>query len=469
MRLATPFCRVTVLAPHTRVDLAMPADVPVAELVPMLTERLVRLPANGPSHAHGPRLPEVWCLAGAAGSELPADATLGALGVLDGDLLRLRPRSAAPAPPVFDDPVDAVARADEHGRPPLAMRPWASHAAQRAALAVALLAAPGAAVSVAAARGTDAAPNPAAALVGGATAVLALWLAALAARRGGVAAAPLALAAVGLAAVTGWAAVPGEPGPAHLLVVVALGGITAAVALVMLRVGVALLVALIAASALAGVALAVATLLGGSSAGVAASAAAVALAVGPLLPRLSARLAGLPPPVIVADFRELLQADDRGVQQPEELFDRTGLTHDYLAGMVAAAAAVAAVGAVLAGLSGGWAGPLFAGVVVAVLLLRSRGYVSAAPVLTLLIAGTGVAAVIVAVAVVNAGSTGRLAAGVALLGVAAAAVVFGGAARQRPPSPVLRRAIDVLEALLVAVTFPLALAVLDLYRTIRGL
>ncbi|MGI8799865.1 MAG: type VII secretion integral membrane protein EccD, partial [Pseudonocardia sp.] len=325
------------------------------------------------------------------------------------------------------------------------------------------------AVSVAAARGTDAAPNPAAALVGGATAVLALWLAALAARRGGVAAVPLALAAVGLAAVTGWAAVPGEPGPAHLLVVVALGGITAAVALVMLRVGVALLVALIAASALAGVALAVATLLGGSSAGVAASAAAVALAVGPLLPRLSARLAGLPPPVIVADFRELLQADDRGVQQPEELFDRTGLTHDYLAGMVAATAAVAAVGAVLAGLSGGWAGPLFAGVVVAVLLLRSRGYVSAAPVLTLLIAGTGVAAVLVAVAVVNAGSTGRLAAGVALLGVAAAAVVFGGAARQRPPSPVLRRAIDVLEALLVAVTFPLALAVLDLYRTIRGL
>lgn len=407
MRLAPPFCRVTVLAPHTQVDLAMPADVPVAELVPMLTERLVRMPANG----RVPRLPEVWCLAGAAGSELPADATLGALGVLDGDLLRLRPRSVAPAPPVFDDPVDAVARADEHGRQPLAMRPWASHAAQRTALAVALFAAPGAALAVAAARGTDAAPNPAAALIAGATAVLALWLAALTARRGGVAAVPLALAAVGLTAVTGWAAVPGEPGPTHVLVTVALGGIAAAVALVMLRAGVALLVALIASSALAGAALAVATLLGGSAAGVAASAAAVALAVGPLLPRLSARLAGLPPPVIVADFRELLQADDRGVQQPEELFDRTGLAHDYLAGLVAATAAVAAVGAVLAGLSGGWASPLFAGVVVAVLLLRSRGYVSAAPVLTLLIAGVGVAAVLVAAAVVNAGPTGRLAAG----------------------------------------------------------
>jgi type VII secretion integral membrane protein EccD len=315
----------------------------------------------------------------------------------------------------------------------------------------------------------DAAPNFAAALIAGATAVLAIRLAALAARRGGVAAVPLALAAAGLAAAAGWTAVPGTPGPAHLLVAVALGGITAAVALVVLHAGVVMFGGLITAAALAGAALAVAAVVGGSPAGVAAGAAAVALAVGPLLPRLSARLAGLPPPVIVADFHELLQADDRGVQQPEELFNRTGLAHDYLAGLVAATAAVAAVGAVLAGLSGGWAGPLFAGAVVAVQLLRSRGYVSAAPVLSLLVAGVGVAAVLVAAAVTNAGSTGRLAAGVALLGVAAGAVLVGGTSTERSPSPVFRRAVEVLEAVLVAVSFPLAFAVMDLYRTIRGL
>jgi len=33
-----PFCRLTVLAPRRRVDVALPSDVPVAELVPMVLE-----------------------------------------------------------------------------------------------------------------------------------------------------------------------------------------------------------------------------------------------------------------------------------------------------------------------------------------------------------------------------------------------------------------------------------------------
>src|SRR6476620_8953694 len=96
-----PFCRLTVLAPRQRVDVALPSDVPVAELVPMVLE-LVGEPGRGVA-------PRPWRLSGIAGGPLPVAATLGELGVLDGELLRLGPATPVPAAPVFDDPVDAVA------------------------------------------------------------------------------------------------------------------------------------------------------------------------------------------------------------------------------------------------------------------------------------------------------------------------------------------------------------------------
>src|SRR4051812_14198838 len=111
------YCRVTVLAPRANVDVALPADVPVADLVPMVLE-LVGEPAPG-------RPPRPWLLSGAAGGRLPAGpppapprglggrlpagSTLSQLGVLDGELLRIAPEGTAPVPPVFDDPVDALA------------------------------------------------------------------------------------------------------------------------------------------------------------------------------------------------------------------------------------------------------------------------------------------------------------------------------------------------------------------------
>src|ERR1700754_1386093 len=111
------FCRVTVLAPRTRIDLALPTDLTIAELVPMLVElageagsrRGQPNPGVGASATNQPEAPTAWCLAAAAGAALPPRATLAGLGVLDGDLLRLRRHGDAPPAPVFDDPVDAVA------------------------------------------------------------------------------------------------------------------------------------------------------------------------------------------------------------------------------------------------------------------------------------------------------------------------------------------------------------------------
>ena len=87
------YCRLTVLAPGTRADVAVPADVPAAELVPMLMELFGR---------HGdPARPEPWRLTGATGGVLPPDATLDELGVVDGELLRLGPTAPPTVSPRY--------------------------------------------------------------------------------------------------------------------------------------------------------------------------------------------------------------------------------------------------------------------------------------------------------------------------------------------------------------------------------
>src|SRR5688572_12954172 len=96
-----PYRRLTLLAPRATVDVALPSDVPVAELVPMVLD-LVGEPVFGVR-------PVPWRLTAAAGAPLPPGASLAELGVPDGELLRLAPDVPPPAPPVFDDPVDALA------------------------------------------------------------------------------------------------------------------------------------------------------------------------------------------------------------------------------------------------------------------------------------------------------------------------------------------------------------------------
>ncbi|MBW0105528.1 EsaB/YukD family protein, partial [Pseudonocardia sp. KRD291] len=110
------WARVGVITPRGRVDLALPADVPVAELVPMVLE-LIAQPAAGAGGA-----PQPWRFSGPAGGPLPAEATLAGLGVLDGELLHLGPRRAPLPLPVFDDPADALAASvrESAGADPLA-------------------------------------------------------------------------------------------------------------------------------------------------------------------------------------------------------------------------------------------------------------------------------------------------------------------------------------------------------------
>jgi ESX secretion system protein EccD len=481
----TQFCRVTVLAPRSRIDVALPTDLTVAELVPMLTE-LAR--ESGPRRrptppgSPGSPAPASWCLAAAAGAALPPSATLAGLGVLDGDVLRLRHQADAPPPPVFDDPVDAVAevvRAPEddpgawsssHAPEPFALRPWDERCRRTAGFAAGGLASVVAAALLVAARGLGERPSAVAAVIGALAAGAALAAGMRTVRADGPRGVLLAATAVPMAAAAGFAGLPGPPGAGHLLLATALGAAASAAGLALLGTADPALVGCLVVTAMTALAALLAVFDIGSVGGLGAGASAVAVGLLPLLPRLSIRLAGLPPPVIPTTPDEMLAADDRWeFASPEETRYQSQLAHTYLAGLVLGASAVASVGAILAAGTVGWAGPTFAAVVVSVLLLRSRGYVTAAACAAPMAAGLVAATALVGGLASTAPELARLAAAPALLMTGTVAIWLVRARRGRESSPVLRRAVDVVEAVLVVATFPLALAVLELYRLVRRL
>ncbi|WP_232663788.1 type VII secretion integral membrane protein EccD [Pseudonocardia sp. TRM90224] len=449
------YCRLTVLAPRARVDVALPADVPVAELVPMVME-LVGEPRSNAMR------PLPWQLSGAAGGPLPPAATLGELGVLDGEQLRLAPLTSPPPPPVFDDPVVAVAATA--GRGGLGDR--------RFGAAAVLVLAAGAAATLAAA-------GPGAAIASGLA-----WLGAagciglvlrqvrhpaplVEAEVTALAARTAALAAVPLAGAGGWTLLQ-VPTGAALLTAVGAAGTVAAIAQVVLRVIAPALVGIVVAAGCCAVGI-VAMRFGGQPAAAAAGVAAAALVAGAVLPRAAIRLAGLPRPLVPTEGTELVDADAaQDLLPPAELAERADLARGYLAGLVGGCAAAAGLGALVAATASSWAGPAFALVTVVVLALRSRGYADAAPARASLVAAiaTGLTGLLVAAALGGPDALPTVA--FVLLTALGAALLALGRARV-PGSPVLRRATDLAEGLLVAAAVPLALAAMDLYRIVRGL
>ncbi|WP_406399262.1 type VII secretion integral membrane protein EccD [Streptomyces sp. NBC_00879] len=100
---ATGFCRVTVVAPDSRIDVALPEDIAVADVYP----EILRL--TGQTQAPG--TPTGYHLVRRDGNVLDGARSLAAQQVLDGEVLSLRPFAESLPPAVFDDVSDAVASA----------------------------------------------------------------------------------------------------------------------------------------------------------------------------------------------------------------------------------------------------------------------------------------------------------------------------------------------------------------------
>ncbi|MFT9475462.1 type VII secretion integral membrane protein EccD [Streptomyces sp. Mo3] len=101
--ITTGFCRVTVVAPDSRIDVALPDDIAVADLYP----EILRL--TGQTQDVG--APVGYHLVRRDGIVLDGHRSLAAQRTLDGDLLFMRPFSQSLPPAVHDDVSDAIASA----------------------------------------------------------------------------------------------------------------------------------------------------------------------------------------------------------------------------------------------------------------------------------------------------------------------------------------------------------------------
>ncbi|MGW0876560.1 type VII secretion integral membrane protein EccD [Streptomyces sp. NPDC002740] len=100
---AAAACRLTIRAPGKAIDLAVPADIPLADLLPVIVSHAGDdLEEAGLEH-------EGWVLQRIGGEPFDGEATPGELELREGEVLLLRPRTDALPVARYDNLVDAVA------------------------------------------------------------------------------------------------------------------------------------------------------------------------------------------------------------------------------------------------------------------------------------------------------------------------------------------------------------------------
>ena len=440
-------CRVTVVGPRHQIDLALPAGVPFAQLFPAIAHF---------SQLDSRESPGGWVLQRLGERPLPPSLTPAAAGLLDGELIYLRPRAAELPEMMSDDIADEIAGV--HGGPGR----WTSGDARLVAFAAGGLALAAGAVVIA----RSAVPAPAA--VAGALALLLLAAAFAAARAAGdtLAGVVLGYAALPYAFLAGACAAGRSPsgsawhaGGPGTLAGLALAALAAVLGAVLVN-----LPAFLgpAAAALFGVLACWLTVTWPSlgAAGSAALTASLVLALMPFIPGLAFRLAGLRLPPVPASADDL--RDDALLAPAADVRPRSAAADRVVV------AAVAAVGLFSAGaqsaliLGHGVLPRVTAAVLAGALLLRSRVFPGRAQRLCLIVPGYAGLALLAAVA-------GGLDAVLALAAAAAVLIAAGAWLPGHRPSPFWGRAADVADLVLVAAMIALALGVAGILHFLHGL
>ncbi|WP_153035977.1 type VII secretion integral membrane protein EccD [Amycolatopsis sp. YIM 10] len=448
----------TVVAPRTRIDVALPADVAVADLLPMLLDMAKETTPDGGARHGG------WALAKLGDAPLDPSRTLASLGVIDGELLQLRKRNENPPPPLYDDVVDAIAESD-----PDSFRPWTKETAQRIGHIAGGLALFFAAVALFAGGSLFGGSALAAAIAGGVGSIACIALGATLVKAYQAESTGVLIAAAGglpLAFVSGFYIVPGLGIRANLLLASALVLIVASVAIMVIGAGITTFIAAATAAALWSVAFLVATFVAHPMPGIAAGTAAVSLAFISMLPRITLQLAKLPLPHVPGSAEEL--KEDSGFPDYTAIERRTAVAHNYMTGLLIGCGATAALAAIITATSPSIFGVIMAVVATLVLLLRGRAYANGSQAVALLATGIASAGGILLGWLWTEDGMGRLifVAGTLVL-VAAGALVVGVIFPGQRFSPPLRRTVEIIEAICIATVLPLALAVMDLYSTLR--
>ncbi|AEH08871.1 MULTISPECIES: type VII secretion integral membrane protein EccD [Protofrankia] len=453
--------RVTVAAPERRMDVALPDNMIVGELLPHLL-RHAGDDLGDEGERHGG-----WVLRRATGTALEPTRNLAAQGVRDGEVLQLAPRQLDWPELAYDDVAEVIASSSRRSG-----RSWGNAATRRCGLAVAsgVL---GLGVAAVALSGPPW-PLPAG---------LAISLAALLAIVGVVAARTFADATAGAAAAAsglpyallGGAliATPADVTLTHLgAPSLLLGSAALLVFSVAGYTGVAALQSLFTAGLAAGIAgllAALSCLAGMSAAGAAAVTLTVAIGMLSGYPLIASWIGRLPAPELPDRPEGILE--DRPVPRRTDVFASVARAHELLSGMLLATALVSvAAMAFLLAVDRTVTSALLIVSGACALLLRGRLFRTLRQRIPLLVSGTAGLGLLLFSADLETDRGGSRLLYVLVLMVAAAAV-FGAALlfSRRRPSPYLGRIADIADVLAIMALIPLTCAVMGMFGSIQGL
>lgn len=455
-------CRLTIRAPAKSLDLAVPSDVPVADLLPTVLRYAVDdLEENGLDHGG-------WVLQRLGGGPLDDEGTLETLDLKDGDVLYLRPHNEALPEVRLDDLVDGIAdvtRDRLHG-----WTPAASRTLLRAFLVVAVLTGLGA---LAWPGGSAGACTVTAAVAG----LLLLAGAASASRAVGDAAtgATLGFLAAPALALAGWLLPGGEiAGPyahhvlgARLLAAGAAGAGGAVLALAAVAVYTPFFLATAMVAVGAAVSGALMSVLDVPVDDAAAVVAALVVLLGGFVPVLSFKLAGMRMPALPSNAQQL--QEDIDPYDGGEVATRTELASGWMTALYAATGVICAGCLVALTRRPDLPEELIAVVLTLLLLMHGRGMVNVWQRLTLVVPGTWGLFLLVVGAAVALGPADRPVLVAGLLALAAALAIASWTVPGRRMLPYWGRAAELLHSVLAISLLPLTLWTLGVFGALRGI
>ena len=129
-----PIVRVAILTDSRLTEMALPAELPLREILPAVKRLAAPATSNGNTDTDAGAASQL-SLAPIGGAPFSLDASLDTVGVVDGDLLALQPVPTGPAAPgIVEDIADAAMIFSTSRR-----KPWGTAHIQRGALAAAIL------------------------------------------------------------------------------------------------------------------------------------------------------------------------------------------------------------------------------------------------------------------------------------------------------------------------------------------
>lgn len=464
--------RVTLHTPQRRVDVALPATVALAELLPELLRHAgIGLADDGEQHGG-------WLTRRADGSTLDESKPLGQQGVRDGEVLHLVPAREQWPELEYDDVVEAIAAGSR--RRGAAWTPNATQVSTLAGAAVLLLAG----VMSLLAGGPGWGPGGYLALT---VAVLLLVGGVLASRAygDGIAGSALAGFALPYAFAGGALLLGGTDAVGVLPSVLWLGAPQLLVGCVAMLLFAALGAAgvghgtrIFTAGGLVGLLGAVAALLSGfGAAGAAAIVLAVLICGIGVLPVIAIRFGKVPVPSITLpkdaeSFAVATTSRSRSaaLDMPERgrVFAAVSRSEELLTGMLLGYTVLAAFASLVLAIDGGTPGRVLVAVAATALLLRSRLFVTIRQRGPLIAAGLLGHLLLLGGLVFTAQGSTRAFFTVGAVVLALIVVLAGQTWSRTEPSPYVGRAADIFDLLIVVSVVPVAAWVLGVFATIQG-